>query len=258
MSRIVLFLILLGCIMSSRAVATQSRDGGATDLRAAAEFLAGNTLSPAEQQQLATDTSDQPAASELMQKVRHADSVTHAELRTKVLIALYFHDPAPGGGSLTDIVWTHDPVLAADAHSGLIVTRQALDDMIASNDFVAALAGQPPTSADERQAAQQLAQQYAGLPSKQQQMLAFASQRWQALTQRWQQMTEAARARITQELHQTATSPQTVAVAARTLEQVALEHHDSASLAAHGSAAGLGHAMGAWFGMHTFLRGGGL
>lgn len=258
MGRVVLLLILVCVTIPLGAHAAPTTGGSADDLCAAAEFLGGSALSPDERRQLASDTSDRPAASELMRKIRHADGVTRAELRTKILIALYFRDPAHGASSLTNLVWAHDPVLMADTQSHLIVTRQALGDMVASDNFVAALAGQPRIGRELPLIAQQLTQQYGSLQAQQQHVLAFASRRWLALQQRWQQMTPVARAHVTQELHSTATTPQTIAVAARTLERVALEHHDAANHAANGSTTGLAQAMGAWFGMHTFLRGGSL
>ena len=252
MMRIALIAMLVFLPMQRQTLAHPA----SADLAACVEFLAGGSLTQDEQERLAGDEADAAAASGLLHRIQHTDQVTRAGLRIRLLADMYFRH---SNDVMADIVWRHDPVLVADQHDRLIVTRGAFDRVIASNDFVASLAGQPITSAEQRQRlATQLPDQFATLTSGQRQMLAFGEQRWLALQQRWHAMNEADRSRIAQQLRGQVTSPALVAVAARNLEQAALNRNGNGRGASSGSGAQLGQTMGAWWGMHSFLQGGGL
>lgn len=244
---VVLSIIPVHAAHASRVLATADGLQLTTAMSEAAvafcEFLAGATFTEAEAQRitdhLIQDFLNDPQGEidgyrqvqTLLGQVAAQDTeAERAEMRTRFSTQIYWELEVEDEPWL-EVVYGYAPVLAADPQSRLIVTQRAVDAVVASNNFVAELAGFAPMTPEETaRFVGQLPAEFPEMPAERQALAANAEVRWAVLRARWEGLSEAEREQTIQAVREAVESRDMVPSAARELEQIARLQHVSAAM----------------------------
>jgi hypothetical protein len=210
----------------------------AADAAAFAGFLAGEPLTAAERRTLDADLvasfGADPAGETrgfeklrgILAEVARLHPAEAAARRTRIVTELHWAHVGKPPEALVALAQRHDPVIAADPATRVVVTRSAVRALAASNSFVAGLAGFAPMTPDEIAALEaKLPAALPGLDRRRQGFAADAAARWARLRARWDEVSPKDREAVRAAVRAAVDTRDRVPDAARELEQIVENRH---------------------------------
>jgi hypothetical protein len=207
-------------------------------------------------------------ASRYLTRTRGADNIA---ARKKLLTLLYFYvknpkpEDAADARTILGMVQKYKPVVAEDAAKKQILTRDDIAGVVASNNFVAKLAGLPAisTMGDVEQASIQ--EQFVKLPGETRQRLILGEERNARLNEVWRTLTPHRKRLITEAVKKEVKTATGVPKGARLLEDGLIKRAEMVAQARQAAATrrrrassrrswgSLGTKMGTFWGMRGAL-----